>query len=102
MISDHTSDFELTPGQIWLNAASEGPIPTVSAKALLGAIQWKLSPERLTISKFIEVPVLLKRVIGRLINVDPEKLWTIGKHTTLVWTVIAFSISATFKIGPAV
>ena len=72
MISDHTSDFELTPGQIWLNAASEGPIPTVSAKALLGAIQWKLSPERLTISKFIEVPVLLKRVIGRLINVDPE------------------------------
>ncbi len=74
MMPNHTQDFQLTHGQIWLNAASEGPIPTVSAGSLLEAIQWKLSPHRLTIPKFIEVPLELKRSLAKLINVNAEDI----------------------------
>ncbi len=74
MIQDFTGDFELTPGQIWLNAASEGPLPRVSKDALINVVRLKMSPEQLTIPKFIETPVLLKRSLAALIHVHEEDI----------------------------
>jgi cysteine desulfurase / selenocysteine lyase len=69
---DYSRDFELEKGQVWLNAASEGPIPTVSANALREAITWKLSPHRLTIPMFGQVPLKLKKSIAQLISVSSD------------------------------
>ncbi len=88
-------DFELTQGQIWLNAASEGPLPSVAAKALLEAIQWKLSPHHLTIPKFIEVPTLLKTSIGQLIHVDPKDI-ILGNSATYGMHLLSNGLS----LGP--
>ena len=71
-MSDHIKDFNLDPAHIWLNTASEGPIPKVAVEALAQAIAWKSSPERLTIPKFQQVPLELKQSIARLINVSHE------------------------------
>lgn len=70
MLLNHCSDFDLDSQHHWLNAASEGPIPLISKKALEEAIYWKLSPERLTIPMFQRVPLELKRSLANLLNVN--------------------------------
>jgi len=66
----YTQDFSLKSGHTWLNVASEGPLPKAAVEALEEAIKWKKSPHLLTIAKFQQVPVELKKAIARLINVD--------------------------------
>ena len=73
-MKDYSKDFELEQGHTWLNAASEGPIPKVSARALHQAATWKLSPHRLTIPKFQQVPLELKKAIATLIHVPADEV----------------------------
>lgn len=63
------SDFASFNDQIWLNAASEGPLPNVSVQALHEAGEWKRRPYELTIPKFSAVPLQLKQAIGQLVHV---------------------------------
>jgi len=72
MIPDYSNDFSAFDGKVWLNTASEGPLPVLSAKALAEAITWKQQPHQLTFAKFLSVPVELKKSIGRLIGVDAK------------------------------
>ncbi len=65
-------DFLDFNGHIWLNAASEGPLPKISARALNEAIIWKSKPYLLDNAKFSGTVVALKESIGRLINVEPR------------------------------
>lgn len=74
MMQNYAKDFDITHGQVWLNAASEGPIPKVSVHALNQAVKWKSSPEQLNIPRFIETPLLLKRSIAKLINVNVDDI----------------------------
>ena len=67
---DYTKDFSLKSQHTWFNVASEGPLPKVAVNALQEAIEWKKAPHLLTIAKFQQVPVELKKTIARLINVD--------------------------------
>jgi len=67
---NYTKDFALKPGHVWLNVASEGPLPRKANEALQEAIEWKSSPHLLTIPKFQQVPLGLKESISRLICVD--------------------------------
>ena len=67
---DFTQDFSLMPGHTWLNVASEGPLPKKADRALHQAIEWKASPHLLTIPKFQQIPLELKKAIGRLIKVE--------------------------------
>ncbi len=69
---NYQSDFHDFGDVIWLNAASEGPLPVVAREALNQAVEWKSSVYELDIPKFIQVPLELKRSIGRLIHVDPK------------------------------
>jgi len=71
-MKNYQNDFGPFEGKIWLNTASEGAIPRVSAKAVQEAIEWKLKPFYLTHKRFRDVPAKLKEVIGRLMNVAPE------------------------------
>lgn len=67
-------DFGPFDGKIWLNTASEGPLPHAAVKALDEAIDWKLKPFYLTAPKFTSVPYHLKKTIGRLINVAHDDI----------------------------
>lgn len=80
-MSDYTKDFALAPGHVWLNAASEGPLPKVAAEALQEALSWKMSPHLLTIPKFFQVPLDLKKTLAALIRVRPEDI-ILGNSTT--------------------
>ena len=66
---DCKKDFASFEDQIWLNAASEGPLPLVAAKKLEEAVQWKSKPYLLDIPKFASAQKDLKESIGRLIGV---------------------------------
>ncbi len=68
------NDFAIDPAQIWLNVASEGPLPIIAKEALQEAIQWKMSPHLLSIPKFQQIPLELKQSIAKLINVYPEDI----------------------------
>jgi len=65
----YSKDFASFEGNIWLNAASEGPLPLCAAAALNEAVGWKSRPYELDIPKFIAIQKELKDSIGRLIGV---------------------------------
>src|ERR1700691_2685579 len=67
---NYTKDFSLKPDHTWLNVASEGPLPKIANKALQEAIEWKSAPHLLTIPKFQQVPLELKKTIAQLVHVD--------------------------------
>lgn len=71
-ISSYQKDFADFKDDIWLNAASEGPLPNVAVAALQEAVAWKKLPQNLTLDKFARIPTELKESIGRLINVSPR------------------------------
>ena len=73
MLRNHCKkDFVSFGKHVWLNAASEGPLPRVAAAALQEAIEWKSRPYELTNEKFIQVPKGLKESIGLFIGVNPR------------------------------
>src|SRR3989338_3206855 len=72
MKTDYRKDFASFEGNIWLNTASEGALPLVSARALEEAVEWKSKPYLLTIPKFVAAQKELKESIGRLINVPSQ------------------------------
>jgi cysteine desulfurase / selenocysteine lyase len=89
---DYSCDFSLTPGHVWLNAASEGPIPNVSAAALQEAIGWKLSPHQLTIPKFQQIPIELKQSLADFINVPADEI-ILGNSATYGLHLLANGLS---------
>ena len=66
----YQKDFASFDGKIWLNAASEGPLPLIADKALQQAVTWKMKPYLLDMGKFVTTVTGLKRSIGRLLGVD--------------------------------
>ena len=69
-----TRYFDDLDGHIWLNAASEGPLPLVSRKALEEAIVWKSRPYLLDIPKFAQVPQKLKTTLGEFFNINSRDI----------------------------
>ena len=66
-------DFQRFGDHCWLNAASEGPLPKISAKALKEAIDWKSKPYLLD-NKFSSVCIELKQSIGNLIHAQARDI----------------------------
>ncbi len=89
---DYSKDFALDPSHVWLNAASEGPLPNVAAQALREAIVWKQSPHLLTIPKFQQVPLELKKSIAALIHVKSEDV-ILGNSATYGIHLLANGLS---------
>lgn len=71
-MTDYRKDFSSFNGKIWLNAASEGPLPLVAQKELAEAVEWKSKPYLLTNTKFATTVIELKKSIGRLMNVNSQ------------------------------
>jgi len=64
-------DFE---GRVWLNCAHQGPLPLAAAAAAQRAIEWKVSPARLTSERFAEVPRRLRQLLGELIDAPADEI----------------------------
>ena len=90
-VPGYANDFALLPQHIWLNVASEGPLPKKANEALQEAIRWKSSPHLLTIPKFQQVPLDLKRSIAQLIHVDPHDV-ILGNSATYGLHLLAHGI----------
>lgn len=73
-------DQFVTSDHIWLNAASEGPLPKCAHTALEEAVGWKSLPYQLN-EKFARVPVELKQALGRLMGVPPADV-ILGSSTS--------------------
>lgn len=71
-MSDFSQHFQSFDQNIWLNAASEGPLPIIADQALQEVIVWKSKPYLLTLSRFVETQVKLKIAIAKLLNVQAE------------------------------
>jgi len=93
---NYNKDFSLIPHHTWLNVASEGPLPKVAVQALQEAIEWKNAPHLLTIAKFQQVPLELKKAIARLIHVDWQDV-ILGNSATYGLHLISNGIE--FKKG---
>lgn len=74
-MSSFAGDFQDMGDVVWLNAASEGPLPRVARAALEEAVEWKSAVHRLDIPKFIRVPKELKESIADLLCVDPADVF---------------------------
>jgi len=71
-MTQYTKDFSLKPKHTWLNVASEGPLPKKANAALQEAIEWKSAVHLLTVPKFQQVPLELKKTIAALLHVDRD------------------------------
>ncbi len=81
-------DFGPFDGKVWLNVASEGPLPHAAVAALKDALEWKLQPFQLTIPKFTSVPYQLKLALGTMVNVDPQDV-ILGNSATYGLQILA-------------
>ncbi len=70
MNENYQKDFAPFKNKVWLNAASEGPLPLCASRALKEAIRWKEQPYKLDNEKFACVPRDLKESIGQLLGVE--------------------------------
>ncbi|HTV58426.1 MAG TPA: aminotransferase class V-fold PLP-dependent enzyme [Verrucomicrobiae bacterium] len=64
-------DFE---GVAYLNAANQGPLPRVSAKAMQAAIEWKKLPHLLPENLYFELPDRIRAKTARLIGTEAEQI----------------------------
>lgn len=92
----YENDFGPFEDRIWLNTASEGPLPKVAVEALKEAVEWKIKPFYLTHRRFQEVPLKLKAVIARLLHVSSEDV-ILGNSATYGIHLLANGIP--FKPG---
>ncbi len=90
-MNDYTSDFKLSPDKVWLNAASEGPLPNIAVESLKEAISWKVEPHLLNNDKFVRIPLELKKAIGSLINVSYQDV-ILGNSATFGIHLLAHGI----------
>jgi len=58
----------------YLNAASQGPIPRVSARALEQAANWKKLPHHIPDSAYFELPDRVRARLARLIGGEPGEV----------------------------
>jgi selenocysteine lyase/cysteine desulfurase len=72
--NSYQEDFTSFEDKIWLNAASEGPLPQVAVNALEEAVRWKTRPYLLTHEKFTLAYKELKESLGKLLNVSSRDM----------------------------
>ena len=65
------ADFE---GVTYLNAALQGPLPLVAARAAEEALEWKKHPYRLPDSAYFDLPDRIREKIARLIGARSDEI----------------------------
>ena len=73
-MKSYVSSFSDFGEDIWLNAASEGPLPLAAQDALRSAIQRKANPSLLTEDQFSACPKRLKTCLAQMIQVKDSEV----------------------------
>jgi cysteine desulfurase/selenocysteine lyase len=81
MLTSRPDLFEDFEGHIWLNAASEGPLPLKAREALLEAAGWKCRPYYLDVKCFAQTVVDVKHSLGRILGLPWQQI-IIGNSAT--------------------
>lgn len=71
---DMREEFFLEEGAVFLDCASQAPLPRVSARAIQEALEWNKHPQVLTHERYAEVPARARAAIARLINAEPAEI----------------------------
>ena len=58
----------------FLNAAGQGPLPRVSARAVQAALEWKKFPHQLPDAAYFELPDRVRSSIARLAGGKPDEV----------------------------
>ncbi|TAN23876.1 MAG: aminotransferase class V-fold PLP-dependent enzyme [Acidobacteria bacterium] len=66
------ADFE-GEGVVYLNAATQAPMPLGAARAAETAIGWKQQPQRIPGDEYLGLPDRVRRLLGRLFGGEPDE-----------------------------
>ena len=66
--------FDIHPGAIYVNAASEGPIPKPARQVLLSVLERKSSPFRLGGEEYFQVPLRSRDLCASLVGCRPHEI----------------------------
>lgn len=73
-MTDYRSEFADFEGLAYLDAALQGPLPLVSARASQEALEWKKRPDRLADEAYFERPNRIRENVSRIIGSKPEEI----------------------------
>ncbi|MGH2702663.1 MAG: aminotransferase class V-fold PLP-dependent enzyme [Actinomycetota bacterium] len=68
-------------GRAWFNAAHQGPLPRVAARALIDQLEAKLQPASIADEDFARVPERLRDRVARLIGASADEI-VLGNSTS--------------------
>jgi len=74
LATDYRTEFADFEGVTYLNAALQGPLPLVAARAAQEALEWKKHPYRLPDSAYFELPDRIREKAARLIGALPDEI----------------------------
>ena len=73
-LTEIRQEFDLHPEAIYLNAASEGPLPRRAQQALLRVLDRKTNPFRLGGEEYFQIPQRTRELCARLAGCLPEEI----------------------------
>lgn len=71
---DWRTEFFEFEGVTYLNAAGQGPLPRVSARAVEAALEWQKHPYQLPDASYFELPNRVRAQVARLVGGKPEEI----------------------------
>jgi cysteine desulfurase / selenocysteine lyase len=80
-MTDWAADFGPFDGRVWLNAAHQGPLPTVAVLAANEQLANKVAPHRIEDESFLAVPRQLRELLARVIGTSAEQV-ILGKSAS--------------------
>jgi len=74
LATNYRTEFADFEGVTYLNAALQGPLPLVAARAAEEALEWKKHPYRLPDSAYFDLPDRIREKIARLIGARSDEI----------------------------
>ena len=74
LATNYRAEFADFEGVTYLNAALQGPLPLVAARAAEEALEWKKHPYRLPDSAYFDLPDRIREKIARLIGARSDEI----------------------------
>ena len=74
LATNYRTEFADFEGVTYLNAALQGPLPLVAARAADEALEWKKHPYRLPDSAYFDLPDRIREKIARLIGARSDEI----------------------------
>ena len=74
LLAGRREAFDLHPEAVYLNAASEGPIPRAASEALRATLDRKIHPFRLGGEDYFQIPLRVRELCARLAGCRAEEI----------------------------